>query len=263
MKIYKYKINKKCIHQQQFHLFRNQDKNLDNYMNELEKSKYCIEYLLDLKDGNLYNIIDQLTSNQIYSMIIQITYALYLMHSKDFYHCDIHLENIAYIKTDLKYLDIFNYQIPTFGYIYSLIDYGSITSSKFKLNEEDIKFFEHPINKLRDNYRFISSIMTHKLFKYMDEHNISYYDVKKNIVTTSEFNLLFLQYPLNTWDSILPLLHSCYPHIILNIIGINKNHPKYKYYSKCYLTKDQVLFYLTNLDNPIKIIEYFYNLLDM
>ena len=263
MKIYKYKIKKNCKHIQPFHLYRNQDKDVDNWMNELDKSKYCIEYVLDLKDGILYNIIDQLTSNQIYSMVIQITYAIYLMHSKEFYHCDIHSENIAYVKTDIEYLNIFDYQIPTFGYIYSLIDYGAIRSREFKFRDDDIKFFEHPINKLRDNYRFISSTMTHKLFKYMEKNNIQFNEFKKNVINTNEFNQLFLQYPLNSFDSILPLLHSSYPDVVLNLIGIDQNYSKYNEFSKCYLTKDQVLYFLTNIDNPTKIVAYFYNLLDM
>jgi len=264
MKIYKYKIKKNCKHIQPFHSYRTQNKDVDNLMNELDKSKYCIEYVLDLKDGNLYNIIDQLTSNQIYSMIIQITYAIYLINSKGFYHYDIHTENIGYVKTDIEYLNIFDHQIPTFGYIYSLIDYGSVKSREFQL-KKNIEFFMHPICKLYDYIMFLHMVIAKflKMYQYMDKNNIKHTDFKDKVVETKEFNQLFLQYPLNSYESILPLFHSSYPDITLQILGIDQNHPKYNDLSKCYLTKDQVLYYLTNIDNPTKIVEYFYNLLDM
>jgi hypothetical protein len=185
------------------------------------------------------------------------------MNSKGFYHCDIHTENIAYVNTDQKYLNIFDHQIPTFGYIYSFIDYGNVRSREFKFRDDDISFFSKPINKFYDIHKSIITIILTKIGKYMEKTNILFDELKNNIVKTNEFNQLYLQYPLNTYDSILTLLYSYHPDIILNTIGIDKNHPKYKDLSKCYLTKDQILYYLTNIDNPTKIVEYFYNLLDM
>ena len=65
-------------------------------------------------------------------MIIQITYALYLMHSNDFYYTDLHWENIMYKKTNIKSIKILNFNVSTFGYIWSIIDYSDIQSRRFK-----------------------------------------------------------------------------------------------------------------------------------
>ena len=52
------------------------------------------------------------------------------MHLYDFYHRDLRRKNICFIKTNLLYIKIFNKKNPTYGYIFSLIDYGCVISNK-------------------------------------------------------------------------------------------------------------------------------------
>ena len=72
---------------------------LIQYLKGTRKSNYCLETITDLKDGTaeFMNKNNMWTNiNEFRSMIIQIIYALYLMHSNDFYHRDLHDDNIIY-----------------------------------------------------------------------------------------------------------------------------------------------------------------------
>jgi len=104
---------------------RHEDWYLKNY-EEMKTFNYCFDIITELKDGNFFMIRDKLNKKQLYSAIIQIIYALYLMHSNDFYHDDIHEANICFIKTNIK-----NLNIPTYGYIFTIIDYEGVHSYKF------------------------------------------------------------------------------------------------------------------------------------
>jgi serine/threonine protein kinase len=151
--LYKYKINK-CNFTQPLTNFVKNNSYLFNRYNELQKSNFCLDIIMDLKDGPLRDIMSKLSKNQIYSLIIQIIYTLYLMHINGFYHCDVHDENIMYTKTSLKTIKIFDLIIPTFGYIYSIIDYEEVASTKFKSScqNEEIFLINH---KYKDNMIFL------------------------------------------------------------------------------------------------------------
>lgn len=58
------------------------------------------------------------------------------MHSNNFYHTDVQWKNIMYKKTNIKSIKILNFNVPTFGYIWSIIDYGDIESPLFKYQDK-------------------------------------------------------------------------------------------------------------------------------
>jgi serine/threonine protein kinase len=140
---------------------------------ELNSSKYCLTYLYDLKDGDFESIFTNLNRNEYLSMIIQILYALYLMHSNYFFHNDINSKNICYKKTDLTHIKIFNYKVPTYGYIFSLIDFTTVSSTKFnqdakakfKIMSNNLVFNDNSVllflilNKIIINQVEISSVL--------------------------------------------------------------------------------------------------------
>lgn len=66
---------------------------------------------------------------------------MHFNHFYHFYHRDIHIKNICFIKIDKKYINLkdVNYKINTFVYIFSIIDYESVISYKFKLNDLEKK----------------------------------------------------------------------------------------------------------------------------
>jgi serine/threonine protein kinase len=81
--------------------------------------------IYDLIDGNLYELDGKLSYKQIYSMIIQLTYAIQLLHSANYVHGDIHNRNIGWVKTSMRTkIKLNKLNIPTHGYIFKLIDYG-------------------------------------------------------------------------------------------------------------------------------------------
>ena len=78
---------------------------------------------------DLLNSIDTLNTELILSCIFQISFALmYMQKHYMFTHNDLHINNIMYRGTDKTYLYYkFNniyYKVPTFGYLFKIIDFG-------------------------------------------------------------------------------------------------------------------------------------------
>ena len=216
--IYNYSIEKCSFHQPLTNTVKNDLIRLKKY-NELIKSKYCFNLITDLKDGSLKEILYQLSSNQIYSMILQILYALHLMHSNSFIHTDIHNTNILYKKTKLKKIKIFNnIIIPTFGYLYSLIDYEAVFSIKYNLSEDAIKNMAM-INTKYENYMsFLCKVIHGECITIIKIINKILY--KEDISTDDISNFLYTA-----------------------------------------LSYEATKYYCLNINEPMKIIKYFYKLI--
>ena len=117
------------------------------YTQNLNMSKTCVNYILDLKDGVLDDL--KLNSNQIKSMIIQVLYMIYLMRKDKWMHLDIHPGNIGYTKISNNSkltLKINNkkYKFNSYGYQFCLIDYGLCYNLKFKVPKQ--------VQYMKDNY---------------------------------------------------------------------------------------------------------------
>ena len=98
-----------------------------NKLDKLAKSNYCIRKVFELIDGDLHQISNKLSLKQIYSMVIQITWAIYLIHSNGYAHADLHDRNIGWVKTaENKHLLIDKLNLPTFGYNFKLLDFGLV-----------------------------------------------------------------------------------------------------------------------------------------
>jgi len=101
--------------------------NVNNeYLKKANKSNYCLDLIMDMKDGTILELFNTFSKCLIYSYIIQLIYTLYLIHSNGYTHNDLNLGNIMYTKTKKKYINILNLSVPTMGYIFSIIDYGNI-----------------------------------------------------------------------------------------------------------------------------------------
>ena len=105
---------------------------------KLSKSKHCLDLLLDLKDGSLRLIIDKLTNKQKISLVIQVLYIINKIREAGYTHNDLHMGNIAYVKVDKSDI-IKDLKIKSYGYQFSIIDYGMILNNKFELNSKDKK----------------------------------------------------------------------------------------------------------------------------
>jgi len=103
----------------------------------LNESNTCVRRIYTLVDTSLNKIINKLKIHHIYSMMVQMSYIIYLMHKAKYVHGDLHPGNIGIVKTNEKYIKILDYDVPTFGLIFKAIDYGLVKHKKYlKSNEK-------------------------------------------------------------------------------------------------------------------------------
>ena len=198
---------------------------------EINNFKYSFDTITDLKDGNLNDIYNIITKYEVYSLIIQIIYALHLMHTNDFVHRDLTSKNICYKKTKTKNIKILGLSIPTYGYIFSLIDYGGVGSLKFEPCEHnDVSYFVLNSNVYTDNLNFLM----------------------KGI-----FNILYKK-GCGPNDKILYLINKI----------INNPHdksilsdPNFNLFESSLLNYEETKNYISLMNDEIKLIKYFYNLI--
>jgi len=117
------------------------DWTVDNDINII-REQVCIHKAYSKMQVVLNDIYRKMNHLQIYSMILQMEYALKLMHANNYTHGDFHPGNIAAIKTKpnskKKLGDVI---VPTFGYDWKLIDFGLTRKTKNKKNEGDTNEF--------------------------------------------------------------------------------------------------------------------------
>ena len=195
---------------------------------KINNFKYSFDTITDLKDGNLNDIYNIITKHEVYSLIIQIIYALHLIHINDFMHNDLTSTNICYKKTKTKYIKILGLSIPTYGYIFSLIDYDTVSSLKFKNRSID---------------------------KYMNDNP---YVENLHFLLISIFNML---YNMKGWENNDKLFNLIYkirnnPHdkSILN-------DPNFNLFESLLLNYEETKNYILLMNDKIKLIKYFYKLI--
>ena len=240
--LYDYLITKNCIYKP---FFMNKNKDFE-YSKNLINSKYCILSFYSLIDGTLDNIIDSLSKKQYYSLIIQISYIFYLLTQNNYFHTDIHFGNFGYVKTNEIYIKIFNYNIPTYGYIFKIIDYGNV-----KNNSSNVK----NINELRT---FITRFIQNKKFiNYLNKNKI-YINYKNKIIlfeNISEYKLISKL--VNNIDDKFILYEILFPESYQNfIIGNGKKFDTI--YQKLKIDIIDLFYIMKSNYNPEKIIDYFY-----
>jgi hypothetical protein len=120
-------------------------------LEKIDRSNLCIEYVMEYK-GEVYSRFirnNKLSNKQIYSFILQMYALCTIMKYGGYLHNDLHMANVAVIKTKDKYIMFKNMKIPTFGYQLSVIDYGEVINNKyphnkicFKINPDELFFYE-------------------------------------------------------------------------------------------------------------------------
>jgi hypothetical protein len=167
MKMFDYKFYSNCSYTN-----KNQPTARTKIIKKLIKSKHCLDLLLDLKDGTVNNLLKQvkLTDKQIFSMIIQVTYICYLLNKSGYSHNDLHSGNIAFIKIPKNQfitieLNGNKYNFKSYGYQFSIIDYGLILHKKFILTRKEKKTYVNSIlyNKDLKTFFFCCLVRTLKL----------------------------------------------------------------------------------------------------
>lgn len=181
-----------CTHKQEYVWNLNMfDKKLQDELIKLSKSKYCVRKIYSLIDYTLGDIINKLSKDQIYSMIIQFFYIIYILEKNKYIHGDIHQFNIGVVKTDKKYIKIFNKKIPTFGFIYKMIDFGRVLHKKNIKSRSEKKTFENLYYKEADfilttlisNFPFLKYIKKNKL-------DVNEFEVRKKFYGSPEDKII-------------------------------------------------------------------------
>jgi hypothetical protein len=206
MKIHEYDIIDNCKHEQIYpEYIKYYNKKLQDSLSERIQSNFCSRKIYSLIDSPLKDIIPRLKNqNEIYSIIIQICYIIYLMNKHNYTHNDINNDNIGVIYTNKdKHLKIFNEDIPTYGYQLNLIDYGYVLHDKFN-------FTERPEMGLPENEVHEKS-MKDELKKTLS----------KLLVDQSNFNKTFDKMTIN-WNKIYTDFYETNKGKILQSITTNK-----------------------------------------
>ena len=173
MFLYLYKFYSDCD-------FSNQNQNATNKLIlKLNKSKHCLDMLFDLKNGPIYDIYDKLlskpNSKKNISLSIQFIYAISLLNNSAYVHSDLHMGNLTYTKTSNKYIQIHlnntKYKFKSYGYQYSIIDYGLIKHKKYNLTHSERKSYNNHIKYNRDIGMFIIYVLLDVNFAIYKKNN--------------------------------------------------------------------------------------------
>jgi serine/threonine protein kinase len=212
MQLIEYDIIPKCKHDQKystlFEDFGTVGSKIERNLKRVAKSEYCIRKIYSYVDSVFYNI--SLTQEAFYSLITQLAYAIHIMHSNGYTHNDLHTNNIGIKYTKRKYVKIFDYKIPTFGYQIQILDYGTVLNKKYSLRGKDfLNRSNKNIHTSNLKYELIGTIKSYlySLYKNTDEINekaiesfkkMKEYDIISKLVDSDDYDkldLFGLMYP--------------------------------------------------------------------
>lgn len=221
----------------------------------LASSKYCVRKVFELVDGVLEKIISKLTTQQIYSMIVQITYSIQLLHSNGYTHGDLHSGNIGWVKVQPNNkIKLSNYNVNTFGYQFKLIDFGLVLHNDlFKTKQEKISFESNMQSELTS---LLNSFVDTKLYDIVNDLKIPFdFDLYYSQFKKSEY---FVQIKNFTPDKQIQmfLFDIMYPDLYQKILFgsvYTKTIPR-----KLYLPIQDILMFVKLYQIPSRLIEYFY-----
>jgi hypothetical protein len=264
-----YDFIKKCKHKQRYSMKLTKKtfgKETVSSFKNIAKSSYCCRKIYTLVDTSLDKLkdFDKFNHKQLYSMLIQLYYSIYLMHNNGYVHSDFHIGNIGIVNTTEKYINILNKQIPTYGRIYKILDYGIILNeTNYKKTKQlkqiyenaqltqirmlrtfkNLLFFEKSLIKTQNfitknlnKNDFIDTEIAYENFKKLDEYKIISKYTNDSII---QFFLLNLLYP------------ELYKQICFN------KKIKQNLQPKLTLPLEDILFIIKSDTNLKQIIHYF------
>lgn len=245
-----------CEHNQKYSFdIKLFSKQMQNKLIKKTESNYCIRKVFELVDGNLTDLIKKLEHKQIYSLIIQIVYAIKILHKHNYIHGDIHFGNIGWIKTNQKYIIINGLKIKTFGYIYKLIDFGLILSKSDISNKREKKIYNQLIE--RELVIIEHSLVDRKFWDWFNKNNIKYDfgNLLNDLKKTDEFEII-KKFTTNTNDQIFLyeiMFQDTYQKILCG------NDYKKTIPIKLFLPVEDLLVMIKISQDSDLIIKYFYD----
>ncbi len=109
-----------------------EDKKCFVYIKEFPVQMICMEKCEDTLENYLSRNLDDISDEEVLAIFMQVIMTL-LTYNKafDLVHNDLHTCNVVYHYTDAKFIryiyEGITYQVPTFGKIYKIIDFGRAT----------------------------------------------------------------------------------------------------------------------------------------
>jgi serine/threonine protein kinase len=258
MKLYDYDIVDSCKHIQKYaynpKIF---SKKLQKEIKLLAKSPYCSRKIYSLIDHTFKDKLHKLNRKQLYSAIIQITYVTHLMHKHGYTHNDLHPANIGIKKTKRKYIKIFSKKVPTYGYIYSAIDYDVVLHKKYKLNRDERKKVKDQYAKYYDTSVVLYTMFENPLFNYMQINDIKMGSFTQNFKKFKKHDVYntIKKYSKNVHIQFI-LCQIMFPKIYQKIIL--KGHDPHKTFKIKYrIPKEDVIYIATHINDYKSIVDYF------
>jgi tRNA A-37 threonylcarbamoyl transferase component Bud32 len=160
-------------------------KKLVNEYTSIINEKICLYKIYTKMDVILNNVLKNLTHNQIYSMLLQVSYSMNLLHSYNYIHGDLHCGNVGAIKTLKKAtIKLGTHIIPTFGYQWKLIDFGLTLYKEDILTKDDNERYKKETDVMYDEGLFYA------LTTYIQENSSSFNKKFKQLKKSDEFKII-------------------------------------------------------------------------
>ena len=177
-------------------------------------------------------------------MIIQLSYINYLLEKNKYIYGDMNLSNIGIVKTSKKSIKILNKFIPTFGYIFKLIDFGTVKKYYFYKNWYELQ-------QVISYYLIDYTKLDKKIKK--EKINYDYNEIYKQFLKSNEYDLL-TQYTNNN-DLKFILYTIIYPDKYQKLIFKNKFKKIIPPSLRCDV--QDIIYLIQNKNNIHNIINYF------
>jgi hypothetical protein len=161
-------------------------KKLVNEYKSIINQHICLYKVYTKMDLILSNVLNILSHPQIYSMLLQVSYAMNLLHKNSYIHGDLHSGNVGAIKTLKRAtIKLGSITIPTYGYHWKLIDFG-------------LTLHKHDITTVNDKERYNLEMddtydegLFYNLTTYIEHNdNYTYDEIIKILKKTDEFKII-------------------------------------------------------------------------
>ena len=189
-------------------------KKLINEYKSIMNQHICLYKIYTKMDVILNNVLNDLTHKQIYSMLLQVSYAMNLLHKNNYIHGDLHSGNVGAIKTLKRAtINLGSVTIPTYGYHWKLIDFG------MTLHKDDIKTkFDKERFSLEMDDMYDEGLF-YNLQTYIEhDGNYTYSELIKIIKKTEEFKVIEEIHSKNKTIQ-YGLYQTLYPDKIIELFG--------------------------------------------
>jgi hypothetical protein len=187
-------------------------------IDKLNKSPYCLDLIIDLKKDNITKLVyeNKLNDKQRYSLIVQCLYMIHVLRKNKWVHTDMHLRNITYDITEIAKIPItinkHKHMIPTYGKIYTVIDYGLVFNKNFNMILQDKKWYDHVFKYNGDLIMLIDCLLLNNQFLFSDN--------RKNKIRIPHRYMNYIQ-------KNYPKIWAATKNYMLNTFFIDDNDTKY------------------------------------